>query len=122
MSIISFLSRIFLLTLIICDLMFQDRPLPRVLCWILTDPNDLEKRTRHVRDTWAKRCDVTLFMSSKRDDSFPTIGLNVPPGRCVYYKIELIICNIDHVKSLKVFKKCIEIRYMKEVIFALMSG
>ncbi|XP_013401137.1 glycoprotein-N-acetylgalactosamine 3-beta-galactosyltransferase 1 isoform X1 [Lingula anatina] len=56
-------------------------PLPRVLCWLLTDPPDLDKRVIHVRDTWARRCDVTLFMSSMENKTFPTIGLRVPPGR-----------------------------------------
>jgi glycoprotein-N-acetylgalactosamine 3-beta-galactosyltransferase len=53
----------------------------RILCWTLTDPFDLEKRTKYVRDTWAKRCDKMLFMSSARNDSFPTVGLNVTAGR-----------------------------------------
>ncbi|XP_013421855.1 glycoprotein-N-acetylgalactosamine 3-beta-galactosyltransferase 1 [Lingula anatina] len=55
--------------------------MPRVLCWLLTDPPDLDKRVIHVRDTWARRCDVTLFMSSMENKTFPTIGLRVPPGR-----------------------------------------
>ena len=53
----------------------------RLLCWVLTDPVDLMKRTIHVRNTWAKRCDVTLFMSSAENKTFPTIGLNVTQGR-----------------------------------------
>ena len=47
----------------------------------MCDPNDLDRRVIHVRDTWAKRCDVTLFMSSEKNDTFPTVGLNVPAGR-----------------------------------------
>ena len=52
----------------------------RILCWILTDPKNLE-RTKHVKATWAKRCDTTLYMSSAENKSFPTIGLNVSSGR-----------------------------------------
>ena len=36
---------------------------------------------RHVKATWAQYCDITLYMSSKTNHSFPTIGLNVPSGR-----------------------------------------
>lgn len=57
------------------------KPPYRILCWVLTDPNDLERRTKYVRDTWARRCDKMLFMSSAHNDSFPTIGLNVTAGR-----------------------------------------
>ncbi|XP_013416651.1 glycoprotein-N-acetylgalactosamine 3-beta-galactosyltransferase 1 isoform X2 [Lingula anatina] len=53
----------------------------RILCWILTDPDDLQKRTIHVKNTWTRRCDKSLFMSSAENKSFPTIGLNVSSGR-----------------------------------------
>ena len=57
---------------------------PRILCWIMTGPRYLEGRTRHVRDTWARRCDTALFMSSVETD-FPTVGLNVSEGRDQLY-------------------------------------
>ncbi|XP_020781588.1 glycoprotein-N-acetylgalactosamine 3-beta-galactosyltransferase 1 isoform X2 [Boleophthalmus pectinirostris] len=53
---------------------------PRVLCWIMTGQKNLNSRTRHVKETWAKRCDVTLYMSSQ-ESPFPTVGLNVSEGR-----------------------------------------
>ncbi|CAH1786604.1 unnamed protein product, partial [Owenia fusiformis] len=55
--------------------------LPRILCWIMTSPGDLMRRTRHVQNTWARHCDIDLYMSSKENKSFPTIGLNVTEGR-----------------------------------------
>ena len=53
----------------------------RLLCWVLCDPNDLSKRVVHVKNTWGKRCDIMLYMSSKENRTFPTIGLNVTAGR-----------------------------------------
>ncbi|XP_067217516.1 glycoprotein-N-acetylgalactosamine 3-beta-galactosyltransferase 1 [Chanodichthys erythropterus] len=56
----------------------------RVLCWVMTQPKHLESRTRHVRDTWSKRCNIVLYMSSK-ESNFPTVGLNVSEGRSQLY-------------------------------------
>ncbi|XP_046555650.1 glycoprotein-N-acetylgalactosamine 3-beta-galactosyltransferase 1-like [Haliotis rubra] len=53
----------------------------RVLCWIMTSPKNLDVKARVVRDTWARRCNKVLFMSSVTDPEFPTIGLNVSEGR-----------------------------------------
>ncbi|XP_072303437.1 glycoprotein-N-acetylgalactosamine 3-beta-galactosyltransferase 1 [Eucyclogobius newberryi] len=46
----------------------------------MTGPKYLDSRTRHVRETWAKHCDFTLYMSSFAS-AFPTIALNVSEGR-----------------------------------------
>ena len=51
--------------------------MPRILCWVLCDLDDLDKHVRHVKARWAPHCDITLY-SSKTNHSFPTIGLNVP--------------------------------------------
>lgn len=51
--------------------------LPRILCWVLTNPNNLQTRSRYVQRTWAPRCDKTIFFSSVANASFPAIGLNV---------------------------------------------
>ncbi|ESO04447.1 hypothetical protein HELRODRAFT_79233, partial [Helobdella robusta] len=52
----------------------------RILCWFMTDPQILNKSIR-VRDTWTRNCHITLFMSSVSDPNFPSVGLNVTPGR-----------------------------------------
>lgn len=52
----------------------------RIMCWIMTGPTYLESRTKHIRKTWAHRCDKVLYMSSVRSD-FPTVELNVSEGR-----------------------------------------
>ncbi|KAL5007663.1 hypothetical protein ScPMuIL_016469 [Solemya velum] len=53
----------------------------RVLCWVMTYPAVLEKKTIHVKNTWTRRCNVILYFSSENNEIFPTIGLDVEEGR-----------------------------------------
>ena len=53
----------------------------KVLCWIMTSPKTLYAKALHIKETWGSRCDVTLYMSSKADPTFPAIGLPVEEGR-----------------------------------------
>ncbi|NXN12554.1 C1GTA galactosyltransferase, partial [Indicator maculatus] len=57
----------------------------RILCWVMTAPGSLQPRARHVRATWARHCDLSLFMSSRADRSFPAVGLPVGEGRQQLY-------------------------------------
>ncbi|XP_014675067.1 PREDICTED: glycoprotein-N-acetylgalactosamine 3-beta-galactosyltransferase 1-like [Priapulus caudatus] len=43
-------------------------------------PENLLTRTQYVRDTWARRCDKTVYFSSKENAEFPTIGLDTGDG------------------------------------------
>ncbi|XP_077363236.1 glycoprotein-N-acetylgalactosamine 3-beta-galactosyltransferase 1 isoform X2 [Festucalex cinctus] len=52
----------------------------RILCWIMTGPKNMMSRTKHIQETWAKRCNIVLYMSSVKTD-FPTVKLNVSEGR-----------------------------------------
>lgn len=53
----------------------------KVLCWIMTNPENHKTRAFHLKATWGKRCNKLLIMSSKADDLIGSIALPVFEGR-----------------------------------------
>lgn len=43
-----------------------------LLCWITTYKDNLYTKAIHVKQTWAKRCDITIFISNHEG----SIGVN----------------------------------------------
>lgn len=57
----------------------------RVLCWVMTGPNTLHTKAKHVNATWARHCNKVLFMSSVEDSENLTVGLGTGEGRDKLY-------------------------------------
>ncbi|CAH1789084.1 unnamed protein product [Owenia fusiformis] len=55
---------------------------PKVFCWVLTTPWNLPTKATAVKNTWIKRCDGAVFVTSNHTDpNFPTLALNITEGR-----------------------------------------
>ena len=53
----------------------------RVLCLVLTSPENHKAKAIHIQATWGKRCDKLLFVSEKEDISLPIVRVDVETGR-----------------------------------------
>jgi hypothetical protein len=54
----------------------------KILCWIFTHPDNLKTKVPHVMQTWGKKCNTLLFMSTEKDPNNPNvIALPVENGR-----------------------------------------
>jgi hypothetical protein len=52
----------------------------KILCWVLTNPKTYRSKSDHIKNTWGKRCDKILFVSSEKDDILDTIAVAVKEG------------------------------------------
>ncbi|KFB49838.1 AGAP012265-PA-like protein [Anopheles sinensis] len=53
----------------------------RVLCWIMTTPENHQSKVVHLQQTWGARCNKLLIMSSVADPTVGSIALPVVEGR-----------------------------------------
>ena len=47
----------------------------------MTGPKNHQTRAIHVKNTWGKRCNKLIYMSSKEDSDLPAVKLDVKEGR-----------------------------------------
>ena len=52
-----------------------------VLCLVMTQPKNLRTRAVAVKNTWGRRCNKLLFISSIPDEILPALGFNTPEGK-----------------------------------------
>uniref|UniRef100_A0A6A7G1M1 Glycoprotein-N-acetylgalactosamine 3-beta-galactosyltransferase 1 n=1 Tax=Hirondellea gigas TaxID=1518452 RepID=A0A6A7G1M1_9CRUS len=53
----------------------------RLLCWVMTSPSNHQKKAKHILATWGKRCQKTIFMSSKADPALNAVAVTTNEGR-----------------------------------------
>lgn len=53
----------------------------KLLCWVMTAVENHKKKAIHVKNTWGKRCNKILFISTQSDVELGTIALPVKEGR-----------------------------------------
>ncbi|KAL5279070.1 C1GALT1.2 family protein [Megaselia abdita] len=53
----------------------------KILCWVNTWPSNHKTRAKAVKETWAKRCNKVLFISTKEDPELDTVALPLKDGR-----------------------------------------
>ena len=53
----------------------------KLLCWVLTMPSALQTKATAIRNTWGKRCNILLFMSSTEDKILPAIRVDGNEGK-----------------------------------------
>lgn len=58
----------------------------RILCLVITYPENHKERGIHVQNTWGKRCNKLIFITSKEDDVFDdSLILNITESRSVLW-------------------------------------
>ena len=61
-----------------------------VLCLAMTQPKNLRTKAVAVKNTWGRRCNKLLFISSVPDKELPALGFNTTEGKSV---TSLIPCH-----------------------------
>lgn len=57
-----------------CDNLFEN---VKVLCMIMTIPENHCTKAKHLKNTWGRRCNKLLFITSQEDNELDTIVVNI---------------------------------------------
>ncbi|XP_055377345.1 glycoprotein-N-acetylgalactosamine 3-beta-galactosyltransferase 1-like [Condylostylus longicornis] len=47
----------------------------KILCWVITEPQNHATRAKYVKQTWGKRCNKLIFISTEDDEELGAIGV-----------------------------------------------
>lgn len=53
----------------------------RILCWVFTIPENHKTKAWSVKNTWGKRCNKLIFMSTEDDSELGAVAMPVEEGR-----------------------------------------
>lgn len=67
----------------LADQMFNE---VKVLCMVITQPENHKTKAIYVKNTWGKRCNKLLFMSSAHDSVLDPIVLDIPENRTFQWR------------------------------------
>lgn len=87
----------------------------KVLCMIMTNPNNHKTRAIHVRDTWGKRCNKLLFITTQDDPEFETIIVHVNESRMALRrktKTAFLYAHDNHLDDFDWFLKADDDKYV----------
>jgi hypothetical protein len=67
---------------------------PKIFCMITTTYANHETKAIHVKNTWAKRCDGLLFLSSQNNSTLPSIKIcGKDSRRKLWCKVSIVCAN-----------------------------
>lgn len=58
----------------------------KILCWIMISPTNHRTRGDHIKNTWGRRCNKLLFMSTQPDPELETVTLKNMTEGCLWTK------------------------------------
>lgn len=58
----------------------------KVLCMVMTMPANHKTKAIHIKNTWGKRCNKLLFMTSKEDPNLETVVLPLKESRQILWE------------------------------------
>lgn len=57
----------------------------KILCMVMTHPANHQKKAAHILETWGKRCNKLIFMSSQEDIKLGAVALPFADSRSLLW-------------------------------------